>query len=50
MSAMEQTPTIFQLKEDGDFRSHECVELLKQADIDNYDAINVDKTDHIPVL
>ena len=26
-------PTIFQLKEDGDFRSHECIELLKQADI-----------------
>ena len=26
-------PTVFQLKEDGDFRSHECVELLKQADI-----------------
>ena len=26
-------PTIFQLKEDGDFRSRECIELLKQADI-----------------
>ena len=26
-------PTIFQLKEDGDFRSTECIELLKQADI-----------------
>ena len=26
-------PTIFQLKEDGDFRSGECIELLKQADI-----------------
>ena len=26
-------PTIFQLKEDGDFRSQECIELLKQADI-----------------
>ena len=26
-------PTIFQLKEDGDFRSWECIELLKQADI-----------------
>ena len=26
-------PTVFQLKEDGDFRSHECIELLKQADI-----------------
>ena len=24
-------PTVFQLKEDGDFRSHECIELLKQA-------------------
>ena len=26
-------PAVFQLKEDGDFRSHECIELLKQADI-----------------
>ena len=26
-------PTVFQLKEDGDFRSSESVELLKQADI-----------------
>ena len=26
-------PAEFQLKEDGDFRSHECIELLKQADI-----------------
>ena len=26
-------PTVFQLKEDGDFRSGECIELLKQADI-----------------
>lgn len=26
-------PTVFQLKEDGDFRSGECVELLRQADI-----------------
>ncbi len=26
-------PHVFQLKEDGDFRSHECIELLKQADI-----------------
>ena len=26
-------PTEFQLEEDGDFRSHECTELLKQADI-----------------
>lgn len=26
-------PTVFQLKEDGDFRSRECVELLEQADI-----------------
>ena len=26
-------PTIFQLKEDGDFRSPECIDLLKQADI-----------------
>ena len=26
-------PTIFQLKADGDFRSPECIELLKQADI-----------------
>ena len=26
-------PTVFQLKEDGDFRSRECIELLKQADI-----------------
>ena len=26
-------PTIFQLKENGDFRSRECIELLKQADI-----------------
>ena len=26
-------PTVFQLKEDGDFRSLECIELLKQADI-----------------
>ena len=26
-------PTIFQLKEDGDFKSQECIELLKQADI-----------------
>ena len=25
-------PTKFQLKGDGDFRSHECIELLKQAD------------------
>ena len=25
--------TVFQLKEDGDFRSQECIELLKQADI-----------------
>ena len=29
----EIEPTIFQLEEDGDFRSDECVELLKQADI-----------------
>ena len=26
-------PTVFQLKEDGDFRSQECITLLKQADI-----------------
>ena len=26
-------PTVFQLEEDGDFRSPECIELLKQADI-----------------
>ena len=26
-------PAVFQLEEDGDFRSRECVELLKQADI-----------------
>ena len=26
-------PTVFQLKEDGDFRSQECIKLLKQADI-----------------
>ncbi len=26
-------PVEFQLKEDGDFRSQECIELLKQADI-----------------
>ena len=26
-------PAVFQLKEDGDFRSRECIELLKQADI-----------------
>ena len=26
-------PTVFPLKEDGDFRSRECIELLKQADI-----------------
>ena len=26
-------PADFQLKEDGDFRSRECIELLKQADI-----------------
>ena len=26
-------PTVFQLEEDGDFRSRECIELLKQADI-----------------
>lgn len=26
-------PTIFQLKGDGDFRSRECIDLLKQADI-----------------
>ena len=26
-------PTVFQLKEDGDFRSRECIDLLKQADI-----------------
>ncbi len=26
-------PTVFQLKEDGDFRSRECIALLKQADI-----------------
>ena len=26
-------PTIFQLKEDGDFRSRECIALLKQANI-----------------
>ena len=26
-------PTIFQLKADGDFRSRECIALLKQADI-----------------
>ena len=25
--------TVFQLKEDGDFRSRECIELLKQVDI-----------------
>ena len=29
----ETEPAVFQLKEDGDFRSHECIELLKQADI-----------------
>ena len=29
----ETEPTIFRLKEDGDFRSRECIELLKQADI-----------------
>ena len=29
----ETEPTIFQLNEDGDFRSGECIELLKQADI-----------------
>ncbi len=26
-------PSVFQLKEDGDFRSQECIELLNQADI-----------------
>ena len=26
-------PTVFQLQEDGDFRSRECIALLKQADI-----------------
>ena len=26
-------PTVFQLEEDGDFRSRECIALLKQADI-----------------
>ena len=26
-------PTVFQLEEDGDFRSRECIELLRQADI-----------------
>ena len=26
-------PSVFQLEEDGDFRSQECIELLKQADI-----------------
>ncbi len=26
-------PAVFQLKEDGDFRSRECIEFLKQADI-----------------
>ena len=26
-------PTVFHLKEDGDFRSQECITLLKQADI-----------------
>ena len=26
-------PTVFQLNEDGDFRSRECIELLEQADI-----------------
>ena len=26
-------PAVFQLKEDGDFRNRECIELLKQADI-----------------
>ena len=26
-------PTVFQLKEDGDFRSQECIALLKQADV-----------------
>ena len=26
-------PTVFQLNEDGDFRSQECIELLKTADI-----------------
>ena len=26
-------PTVFHLKENGDFRSRECIELLKQADI-----------------
>ena len=26
-------PTVFQLKEDGDFRSRECIELLQDADI-----------------
>lgn len=29
----EKQPAEFQLKEDGDFRSGECIELLKQADI-----------------
>ena len=33
MSAMEQNTAVFQLKEDGDFRSRECIELLKQVDI-----------------
>ena len=26
-------PAVFQLKENGDFRNRECIELLKQADI-----------------
>ncbi|MCY3740492.1 MAG: adenine-specific methyltransferase EcoRI family protein [Candidatus Poribacteria bacterium] len=29
----ETEPTVFQLKENGDFRNRECIELLKQADI-----------------
>ena len=29
----ETEPVVFQLKEDGDFRSQECIKLLKQADI-----------------
>ena len=33
MSAMKQIPPYFNLREDGDFRSQECIELLKQADI-----------------
>ena len=39
------------LKGDGDFRSKECIELLKEADPHyiNYDAIEVSKTEFIPM-